>query len=190
MFVHPLLDSVGYLRTELSAFAGAKLKCNVPSMSYSYSDLRNNDVMEHLARAGIPVVFHTGVQEGARASDVLWFVEKTRGVVVLAHSARLREADLKQLEGHGNVFIDVSPLATMVACDLFVERAMRPTPYATVTVGGVLDYLYKAFGGERVLWGSDSPYCDNMLKCGFEEELEVLSMMIEKDMHSKGNALG
>ncbi len=46
------------------------------------------------------------------------------------------------------------------------------------------DRLIK-FGKQRILWGSDAPWCDNLIERGYEEEVTVSRKMQELGLTSK-----
>ena len=177
MFVHPFLDSPRYLEGNSPDFTGFKLYPRAQGMEYNYEDLallRNTDFLLSTQKT---LIFHTGFRPGTRIKNLLWLRERAKGNVVLVHTGDLIEEDLERVKDIPNMYIDMSPLMTMICRNFFVASPQRPKSLERVSVGNILDYLREMFVPEKILWGSDSPWCDNLTKEGYSGEIDVLNEM-------------
>ncbi len=124
MFIHPLLDRLDYLEKNLKNFLGFKIYSEATEMQYSYLSLSDKKTTDLIAESSKPVIFHTGFKEGSRIKDLIWILERKSSPVVFVHSGRLIDEDLKKASQYENVFMDVSPLVTMLEGD-FLQTQKR-----------------------------------------------------------------
>ena len=177
MMVHPMYDDLNYLNTHYHLFKGFKIYPRSKGMEFSYCEIADYEVMKFLADSKKPVLFHTGYREGERISAISWFAKESTGSVIFAHSGDLIAKDIKIASEYPNVLIDICPLATMIENNFFVSEDRRPRELkGKLTTQKVLEYL-KGLFGKRIICGSDSPSCDQLLKDGYLREIEVAKEM-------------
>ena len=179
LFVHPYLDRLDYLEREADSFKGFKLYPRASDMEYSYNDISNRRIIDLIIESTKPVIFHTGFRDGSRIKDLIWILERKKSPVVLVHSGDLIEEDLIKASKYEQSYIDVAPLATMLERDFFVNPQRRPFKLRELASKKVLNYLKNIFGSERIVWGSDSPWCDYLIKEGYEKEVRISKLMEE-----------
>jgi len=185
MFVHPFLDRINYVEENQNLFRGFKLYPKASGMEYDYRKL-NGITTEFLIHTQKPIIFHINSREGHKISDLAPFIKKKKGgLIVFAHSGDLIEKDLMFASEYPFVFIDISPLATMLHNKFFAETRRRPKQLKTLSVYSILDYLSEKFGKQKILWGSDAPWCDNLLERGYEAEVTISKKMQELGLTSK-----
>ncbi len=185
MFVHPFLDRTNYISDNQNSFRGFKLYPKSLDMEYDYRKL-NGTTTEFLIHTQKPIIFHIDAREGHKISDLVSFIKKKdSGKIVLAHSGDLIEEDLIFASEYPFIFMDTSPLATMLHNKFFADTYMRPKQLKTLTVYSILNYLIEKFGKQRLLWGSDAPWCDNLIKGGYEKEVAISRKMQKLGLTSK-----
>jgi len=184
MFVHPLLDRFGYIEREQEKFKGFKFYPRAVSMEYHYKDISNRRIIDLVSESSKPAVFHTGFREGSRIKDLVWMMKRKKSPLVFVHSGDLIERDLKIASKYENVFIDISPLATMISKNFFINSNRRHPNLKILTPKNILSHLKNLFGIERIVWGSDSPWCDNLINEGYNEEIKI-SRVMDKEGFNK-----
>ena len=164
---------MGYFREASKEFRGYKIHQRAEGMEYHYRDLLKSPVISLLLESEKPIIFHTGYKDEARVKNLTELINRTRSPIALAHAGDLIENDLTEISACENVFIDISPLVSMLKCDFFACSENRSLELTELTMGGVLDYLENVFGNDKIVWGSDSPWCDNLIPNGYEAEVEA-----------------
>jgi hypothetical protein len=159
MFIHPYLDTLEHIKSNEANFAGFKVYCNAHGLGYSYADMTNQEQIQIIMNLEKPVVFH------------------------------IAKKDLKEFSVYKNVFIDVSPLATLFERkEIFLADRAFWSPNINFDskhkfIDTVLDYLDSLYPG-RLVWGSDTPWSDNLGSEKYAGEACVLDRMIEKNISS------
>jgi len=185
MFIHPILDTLDYVANEQEKFFGYKVCPRAAGMEYFYRSIKKGDLMDFLSNSEKPIIFHASSRDGMHPSEIIWFIKSKKGPVVLAHSADLMDKELRSVSKFDNVYIDISPLATMVSRGYYVAPKQRAACLKELSTKKILRYLENLFGKERILWGSDSPWCDNLLEDGYSGEVKIsLEMMHRGFNHS------
>jgi len=184
MFVHPFLDEIEYLWDFSPEFQGFKLSSRGKDMEYHYQDLRYSRVIDFLLSTNKPLLFHTGYRDTTRIKHLIKIIKDTKSPIVFAHAGDLIEEDLIEISQYENVFIDISPMATMLKLGFFTDERNRPEELKKLTIRGILSYLERIFGKKRIVWGSDSPWCDNLLLEGYKREIEVGRLMFQEGFNS------
>lgn len=172
MFVHPFMDDLDYVQKTDSNFCGFKIHQRGPA-PYHYGDLRSSKVFRYLLETGKPIIFHTGYRDEARVKNLSWLTGVPSGPLVIAHSGDLIQGDLNTILSNGNFYIDVSPFETMIRRGFFVEEARRDSTLHDLRLKSFLSYMDKFFGKQRVVWGTDTPWCDNLIDDGYAKEVEI-----------------
>ncbi len=178
MFVHPFLDNPSYIQHIQGFFRGFKLYPKSNGMEYDYKKL-NGDVSDILAGTSKPLLFHTDFRDGHRISDLVHFIKRVSNPCLLAHCGDLIDSDLKAVSELPNAMIDISPMATMIERGFYTDAEKRSKKLKNLTVDSILEYLFELFTPERIVWGSDSPWCDHLTKKDYEGEIEILRKMEE-----------
>ncbi|MFA5174577.1 MAG: amidohydrolase family protein [Candidatus Pacearchaeota archaeon] len=177
MFVHPILDKLEYVTKEETKFKGFKLYPRSINQEYSYDYISDRRIIDLISESKKPAIFHTGFREGSRIKDLIWILERKDSPVIFVHSGDLIDEDLQRASRYPNVYIDVAPLNTMLEREFFVDKNKRNKAVSKLNVDNILNYLSNLFGKQRVLWGSDSPWCDNLIEEGYKKEIEILEKM-------------
>jgi predicted TIM-barrel fold metal-dependent hydrolase len=177
MFIHPFLDEISYVEDISSEFRGFKLHPSVEGMKYDYKNLEDSDVAKFLISVEKPILFHTGYRSEARINSLEWMTRNSPGQIIYAHCGDLIDEDLQRASNFENVYLDVSPMASMLNCGFFIEAKKRSEKIADLEVPIILNYLGSLFGKERILWGSDSPWCDNLHPNGYSSEVQIGRIM-------------
>lgn len=179
MFVHPFLDTKKEVESFSNSFYGFKIYCQAGD--YDYNTLNESSIADYVFGQKKPVVVHTSRTSKSRPLSLLDVVESFPETPFhFAHCGRLFEYDLETLATRNNVYIDISPLATMCSKPkFFVSEEKRKPQIDIQDPKSVLKYLNNVFGKEKVLWGSDAPWSNNMLHNGYKREIEILQMMEE-----------
>jgi len=174
MFVNPFLDTIDYLEKTQVMFSGFKVYATANQMGYSYSKALDKKQMQMLIEIGKPMLFHTGKVEGSRVDDLLCIIKASKGLILLAHSGRLFKQGLERVAKYDHVYIDISPIVTNIELEkiLLAPPEERDLKLSKINPQKVIDYLERLFNG-RVIWGSDTPWCDNLIKEGYKREIEV-----------------
>jgi predicted TIM-barrel fold metal-dependent hydrolase len=181
MFVHPFLDSPLYVQNFQDHFKGFKLYPKTVGMEYSYRPLRG-EIIDLLGETGKPLLFHTDFREGHRILDLIHLIKRISNPCLLAHCGDLINEDLREASELPNVIIDVSPMATMIERGFYIDTEKRNKKLEILRTDSILDYLFELFGNERIIWGSDSPWCDHLSGRGYESEIEILRKMEERGL--------
>ncbi len=177
MFIHPFLDTRKEVETLANTFSGFKLYCQAGE--YDYNKLSSSHIADFVFGQKKPVIIHTGRTDKSRPKsllDVITSFPKTP--FYFAHAGRLFDDDLEQLSSKKNVYVDVSPLATMCSNPkFFAGKEQRKSNIEIDNPESVLRYLYSLFDKDKILWGSDAPWCINLLESGYTKEVEILKIM-------------
>jgi len=185
MLVHPLLDKINYLEKDQGKFLGFKFHPRAIDMEYHYGFISSKRILDLIIESHKPVIFHTGFREGNRIKDLIWILERKKSPVVFVHSGDLIGEDLRIASKYEQVFIDISPLATMLEKNFFVEPKKRDKYMKELSIEKILKYLKNLYGKERVIGGTDTPWCDNLIENGYEKEVDVLRKMEELGFKNK-----
>lgn len=180
MFVHPFLDEIGYLKDLSPEFEGFKLYSRGRGIEYYYSDLYGSKLLDFLISTKKPLLFHTGYRDRTRIKYLAKLVKETKSPIVFAHAGDLIERDLVEVAQYENSFIDVSPIATMLKLNFFTNEKNRSAELRELTTSRILSYVEKLFGKKRVVWGSDSPWSDNLISEGYKKEVGIGKLMYMK----------
>ena len=180
MFVHPFLDEETYIQDFAPEVQGFKLHQRAEGMDYSYTDLMKSPIIPFLLDIGKPLLFHTGYREGARAKTLSTLIQNTSSPIILAHAGDLIDGDLREVAQYNNVFIEVSPMAAMLELDFFTGAENRAQELEELSATKILKYLEKLFGREKIVWGSDTPWCDNLTPEGYQKEIKIGELMEQK----------
>ncbi|MBT5023628.1 amidohydrolase family protein [Candidatus Woesearchaeota archaeon] len=186
LFSHPYLDDLEMIQKLDSQFEGYKLYCNAKNLGYSYSDMINQDQIKFIFSRQKPVVCHIAKEKGERPIDLIKLIEQYDSTpIVLAHMGRLFHDDLCKLSSYDNVYVDLAPLTTLL---LKKELFLAESKYIHSTLGDcnietVVDYLNVLFK-DRLVWGSDAPWCNELSDKRIEGELEVLDLLISKNLNN------
>ena len=135
--------------------------------------------IEFLIEARKPILFHTGYREGNRIVNLQRLFTRLKCPIALAHSGDLIHKDLLTATQFENVYIDISPLATMLERGFFVDSGRKAPELTEITVDKILNYLARLFGKNKVLWGSDAPWCDGLSREGYVGEVRAMKRMKE-----------
>lgn len=181
MFIHPILDEFSYIQSSQRSFMGFKLYPKTTGMEYDYRDL-NKDVKGVLDEIRKPLLFHTGSKEGHRIMDLIHFIRDTSNRCILVHCGDLIDEDLRAAAELPNTIIDISPMATMIERGFYTGSKNRDKKLKILTADYIIDYLIWLFGPERIVWGSDAPWCDYLIKGGYKREVEILRKMERKGL--------
>jgi predicted TIM-barrel fold metal-dependent hydrolase len=173
MFVHPWKDTIEYIHSNQNFFKGFKIACNARNMEYCYDDLFNNPVMNLISSMGKPLIVHIGLKERQRAKNLVQLLKRYKSKVVLAHSARLFSYDLDLISKFPNVYLDLSPLNVLISCNNFLPPASElPRIIKDKKPAEIINYLSSLFE-KRLIWGTDTPWCDNLCLEGYEKEVKL-----------------
>ena len=168
-FIDSSNEMVDYL--ENKGFAGVKIHPRIHQCDLS--DNRYNCVWESSEKYRIPILAHTG--EGQMYSDPIAFMEISKeypdGIFILGHGgesfAGINES-IEIVNNRENVFIDISGWG-------FMHR-------------GVLEYVVKKVGADKLLFGSDAGWIDfnfavgivSFAEIGDEEKKKILGENMKK----------
>jgi hypothetical protein len=191
MFIHPYLDTLDYIENAHADFKGFKIYCNAHDLGYSYAEIYTEEKIQKVMGYQKPVLFHIAKNEGERAKDLIKIINDYSDTpIILAHCARLFDDDLKALSKYKNVFIDISPLSSLLenrkmflAGEEYWPKEIDYNAEKDKMIGQVLDYFKVMYNG-RILWGSDAPWCDHMLPEKYAGEIKVLDSMTDKGINS------
>lgn len=139
-----------------------------------------NDTLEFLMESTKPIVFHTGYRDISRIKNLEFFIKNSSKPIALAHAGDLINSDLELISKYENVFIDVSPMQTMLDQNYFINSSRRSRELKDLDSQKVLNYLDNLFGKERIVWGSDSPWSDNLIEDGYAKEVSIGRLMERK----------
>ena len=179
MFVHPFMDTKEEVEGLANKFQGYKFYNQAGE--YDYRDLSSSNIADYIFNQKKPVVFHIGATKKGKPSTLIDTVDSfPETPFYLAHSGRLFKQDLENLSSRPNVYIDVSPLATMCNKGYFARKELRSPEVDINNPKSVLNYLYGLFGKDRVVWGSDAPWSIKLLDNGYSKEIEILEIMEDK----------
>ncbi len=182
MFVHPFLDDVEKIKKLHGPFAGFKIYSSAQGMEYSYGDLTSSEQMKTILKTEKPILFHIGKYAGERPSDLIEIASQTSFPIILAHCGRLFGKDLKEISKLKNVYLDVTPLQTSLEHSFFLKDQKEiPKKIRDMDMEKILIYIEGLFGKERILWGTDTPWCDVLGSKGYGGEVEAL-----KKLQSRG----
>lgn len=178
-FVHPFLDTLDEVKTLSAEFRGFKLHGECGKNGYRYSELPTSKVATFLFSQGKRNIFHSGLSDHARGGGLAPIARTfPEAIFQVAHACRLQALDLNSLVAIPNVEIDLSPLAVMCANERFITtQQSRPQSVDCGKIESVVRYLITLFGKDRLRWGSDLPWCSNMLENGFLQEKRVLAYL-------------
>ena len=177
MFVHPVLDKLSGVRDLFSKVSGFKLHSSPHVLHYNYNNVSSSEIISAMSSTGKPIIIHTGLREGSRARDALDIAKNHNGPVIFAHFARLSLPDLELLSGLKNTYLDLSPLGFLLNNPTYLARYMdRPSELKNLNQEKVVEYLHKKFP-KRLLWGTDSPWCDNLSKEGYKGEVDLMKRL-------------
>lgn len=185
MFIHPLLDKLDYVEKNERNFFGFKFYPRATDIEYHYGVVCCKRILDLIIESHKPVIFHTGFREGNRIKDLIWILERKKSPVVFAHSGDLIDKDLKMASKYENVFIDISPLATMLERNFFIDLKRRSKGMKELNIKKILKYLENLYSKERIIGGTDTPWCDNLIENGYEKEIDVLRKMKELGFPNK-----
>jgi len=181
MFVHPILDDLEYIKQNQARFKGFKVYSSAKAMEYSYEILEASKQMAFLASLNKPFLFHTSKADGGRIRNALNFIRSTRAPLAFAHSGRLFHEDLKEASKYPHVFVDIAPLATNLdRLDVFMTSPENRAKELKGDVEEVINYLSSMYG-TRIIWGSDTPWCDRILENGYSREIDILTKLRKYD---------
>ena len=184
MFVNPFLDDLYEVIKEENKFRGFKLHPRAREMNYHFRNLRKNRITEFLLESEKPIIFHTGYRDISRIKHLQWFAANAKKPVVFAHSGDLIDNDLQLIKSYENVFIDVSPMQTMIDRDFFVDSPQRALTLPKLNPDLILNYLGNLFGKEKIVWGSDTPWSDYLIPDGYKKEIAIGRKMQHKSFKS------
>ena len=174
MFVHSDRDSLNYIESEHSNFLGFKLYSHVPGMITDYRQLSESEIMKFLIRTKKPLLFHIGLNDGERVRDLRPIISASDSPIILAHCGRLFSRDIEEVSAFKNTYIDVSPLSTTIDNGerFLPDQLEMDENVRNLKPSNILKYLSEKFNG-RILWGSDSPWCNHLGKRGYAGEVEI-----------------
>lgn len=182
MFVHPYLDSVEAVEKNHEKFSGFKIYSHAKGMKYVYDNLIESEVFRFILRTNKPVLVHTGVQEGEHAGSFFEIIETYSDTkFIFAHANRLYDKELSNISKLNNVYLDICPLETLLSNpSLFLADKMQLNESVlNFNVEEVINYLAKLFGN-RLVWGSDSPWCNNFSNKSYFGEVNILKILENK----------
>ncbi|MEM4605457.1 MAG: amidohydrolase family protein [Candidatus Pacearchaeota archaeon] len=169
MFVHPFLDNEEYFTSNERFFKGFKLYCSAKDLEYKYNLLRFSSIFNNLLTSSKPKISHIGLDEGERPKDLLDFCSSSNANIIITHCGRFFLDDLKEISVFENVYLDISPFLTMIKNQDFVPKFKKFFLSKEHPIK-ITDYFLNLFN-ERVLFGTDSPWCDLLLEGGFNKEI-------------------
>ena len=173
MFIHPFLDKVEYIQSNQHYFAGFKIYCSAKEMEYQYQDMPNTEIFRYLNGIDKPLIAHIGMHEGERAKNIINTIELYKGPVIITHAARFFDQDLKNISILKNVYLDVSPLNVMLTNKKYLPNISEiNSKIADFSEINTLNYL-KGLFEERIIWGTDNPWCNFICEDGYSKEVEL-----------------
>ncbi len=173
MFVHPHKDSLEYLESAASLFEGFKIYSSAEGMAYDYSSLESSEIFDFMSSSRKPLLAHTSLSGEGSAKSLVNLASYYNGPFLVAHAARLNLGDLELLSRHQNVHIDISPFSTMLENPNFLDKSyLKEECFSKLDPFAIVGYLYKLFEG-RLIWGTDSPWCDELSEKGYGKEVEL-----------------
>lgn len=179
MVIHPILDSIEYIKKESHKFEGYKINCNTKCGGYSYVDIVDSPVLNYILERKKPIIFHTGYKEGQRIKNLMRVLNKSSAPIIFAHAGRFIEEDLLLASKNKNAFVDICPLNVISENERFVsDKSPIKNDILEKNFSRVIVFLSKYFSG-RIVWGSDAPYCDSLTKDGYEGELKVYRELVK-----------
>jgi hypothetical protein len=177
MFVHPYLDDSKYISSMKESFKGFKLYNSAKDMEYEYNNIHNTETIKSISSESKPLIVHTSLFKGGRARDLIPFIQSYSGPVAVAHIARMSHSDLELISKIENVYIDLSPFNTMLKNPHFLSLNEIHPSIRDLNPIEIIDYLTQMFGN-RIVWGTDSPWCDNLNFNGYKEEVDIFKELV------------
>jgi hypothetical protein len=177
MFVHPYLDTPEYVNATKDHFKGFKIYSSARGIEYSYSKIQNTEVFDVIRSTGKPLLVHTSLREGGRARDLVEVIRRYSGPVILAHLARLSSLDLDLVSGLKNSYLDLAPLNVLLNNPQFLANTSElPEAIRDLSPEKIVNYLKGRFTG-RLIWGTDSPWCDHLSPDGYRGEVNLFKRL-------------
>ena len=121
------------------------------------SDLVLNDLDE--IKSNLPLIIHTGKPFNQTPQNMINFLKKYKGYIVLAHYARFNPEIVELVKKSDNIYVDTSPSYYIYMNYLSNEKKCGLFDYNNISCPE--DLYYKAielYGIDKIIFGSDYPF--------------------------------
>ena len=161
-----------FLEVYNNKIAGLKLYTGLSEVYLD--DIRNFDFE-------LPLLIHVGYQHNQNPKNMIEFLKKYRGNVILAHYARFSQEAIDLIKCSDNIFIDTSP--TMYLYDHYIKDYHKG---GLINRDGLIlpeDFYYKAIetvGIDKMVFGTDYPFSDRKIEIDLLNKLNLSNNDYEK----------
>lgn len=121
------------------------------------SDLVLNDLIE--LKSDLPLIIHTGKAYNQNPENMIEFLKKYKGYVILAHYARFCPHIVDIIKNYDNIYVDTSP--SYYIYNNYINRDKKCGLFDYANISQPEDLYYKAidlYGIDKVIFGSDYPF--------------------------------
>lgn len=135
------------------------------------SDLILNDV--NLFDYDLPLLIHTGKADNQNPKNMINFLKKYKGYIILAHYARFSPEIVDLIKQSDNIYIDTSPASYIFNMYLIGEKKRGLFDYKNIYKPE--DLYYKAldlYGVDKLVFGSDYPFSE------MDDEIKIIKNLI------------
>jgi predicted TIM-barrel fold metal-dependent hydrolase len=182
-----IAEQAAAIERSVGRYAGLKTQSTVLRSPVRLLLDEGRPLMKLASRHGLPVLFHTSVNDPwAQVADCLSVARAFPEVRFnLAHSCRFHEPLLRQCAQLPNVWVDCS--AHLAACQIARENKQAVAPpelrvradYSKPVQ--VIEAIHDILGG-KYMWGSDNPFmswCDDRLRIlySYSDEMAVVNAL-------------
>lgn len=143
------------------------------------SDLTLNEVEK--LDSDLPLLIHTGKTYNQNPTNMIKFLKKYKGNIILAHYGRYSPEIVDIVRNSDNIYVDTSPTSYIYNIYLTQENKRGLFDYEKINCAE--DMYYKAlelYGIDKMIFGSDYPFSK------MEDEISVLnSVNLTKNEYNK-----
>lgn len=128
-----------------------------------------------------PLLIHTGMQNNQNPKNMLKFLKKYRGQIILAHYARFCPEVLDIIQHSPNIYIDTSP--TIYLFKNYILNFKRGGLFDKRNINVPEDIYYKAlelYGVDKIIFGTDYPFSDRLEEMNLIKKINLSKNDFEK----------
>ncbi|VVB80131.1 Amidohydrolase [uncultured archaeon] len=135
------------------------------------------DILPYINKLKVPILIHTGPEKFTDPKNVIEFAKQYPGKVLMAHSARLSKKYLQEINFIENLFVDITPLTSfynrIINQDFSTILENKESFQKIKSPQDLYTYLLENVSYQKLLFGTDIPWCNYFGK-GYAEEIKIL----------------